>query len=87
MLADIHAAGRNLVQERLPDMRARFLDKGDFRLTAFAEAVAKTRSKLQPARSATDNDDVMQVALWPHWEHGLFGRRSLRFRLVHLEAF
>ncbi len=64
---EIHAAGGQLVQVRLPEMRARLLDQRDVRLAAPAELVAEPRRKLQPARAAADDDDAV--------------RRRTRFRL------
>ena len=61
--AEVHAAGGDLVQQRLPQVRALAVDQGDRGLAAPAELVAQPRGKLQPAGSAADDDDAMQLLL------------------------
>jgi hypothetical protein len=61
MAADIHAAGRDFVEQRLPQMGARLFDKRDIRKTMPPEAVAETCDELQPAGTAADYDDAVEV--------------------------
>ena len=59
---DVHAAGGDLVQQRLPDVRARALDERDLAPCRLrAELVAEPRRELEPAGAAADDDDVMQA--------------------------
>ena len=82
VLRRIHAAGRDLVQQRLPDMRARALDERDLRLLLAAELVAETRRQLQAAGAAADDDDVRQVAVIAdgHYPRRRGGGRHLSHR-------
>ncbi len=61
MAAGVHAAGRDLVQQRLPDVRARTVDQGDLGLALFAELVAELRRKLESTGAAADDDDLVQL--------------------------
>ena len=61
--ADVHAAGGDLVQQRLPDVRARALHQRDLGLALLAELVAEPRRELEPAGAAAHDDDVVQVAV------------------------
>ncbi len=56
----IHAAGRDFVQQRLPDVRARPIDERDLCLAASAELVAELRREFETAGAAADDDDVMR---------------------------
>lgn len=54
---DIHAAGRDLVQLRLPDMGAVALDQRNVELSLAAVFVAEPGRELQSARAAADDHD------------------------------
>ena len=54
--AQVHAAGGDLVQQRLPQMRAVLVDQLDLHLLAPAELIAEPGRKLQPARPSADDD-------------------------------
>ena len=70
----VHAAGRDLVQQRLPQMRARLVDERDVGLAAATELVAEPRRQLQAAGPAADHHDAVQAA------RRLGGRRLDRCR-------
>ena len=59
--AQVHAAGGDLVQQRLPQMGAALVDEGDVRALALAELVAQARGQLQSASAAADDDDAVQA--------------------------
>ena len=59
--AEIHAAGGDLVQQRLPQMRATAVDQRDVSLAASAELVAQPGDKLEPACPAADDDNAMRT--------------------------
>gem|GEM_PF-237435 len=59
--AEVHAAGGDFVQQRLPQVGARLIDERDRRLPSPAELVAEPRCKLQSARTAADYDDLVQA--------------------------
>src|SRR5262245_50371792 len=59
--ADVHAAGRDFMQQRLPQMRALFFDQRDGGFAASAELVAEPGDKFEPARTTADHDDLVQV--------------------------
>ena len=80
--ADVHAAGGDLVQERLPDVRARLLDERDLRLALASELVAEPGRELEAAGAAAHDDDVMQAVVGVHRHH----LRSGRIHLVHRRA-
>jgi hypothetical protein len=63
MVADIHAAGRYLMQKGFPDMGPGALDQRHLGFPAPAEPVPKLGHKLQSRRSSTDNDDVVKERL------------------------
>ena len=63
VLVDIHAAGRDLVQQRLPDVRPRFVDERDRRLAFLAQLVAERRGEFQTAGTAADHNDMRQFGL------------------------
>ena len=56
--AHVHAAVRQLVQMRLPEVRARALDQRYVRLVAPSQRVAELRRELEAARTAADDDDA-----------------------------
>jgi len=62
VLVHVHAAGRNLVQQRLPEMAAGAIHQSNSRstLAAATERVAEPRCQLQPGSAATDHDDLVQ---------------------------
>ena len=60
VVVEVHAAGRDLVQQRLPQVRARLVDQRDQRLLALAELVAQARGELEPAGASADDDDPVQ---------------------------
>ena len=59
--AEVHAAGGDLVQQRLPKMRAAPVDQRDVRLAAPPQPVAEPGHQLQPAGASADNDDAVQL--------------------------
>ena len=59
MVVEVHAAGGDLVQQRLPQMGARLLDQRDLGLAAPAQLVAQPSHQLEPAGAATHHDDAM----------------------------
>ncbi len=61
---EVHAARRDLVQQRLPQVRARLVDQCNVRLRALAQRVAEPGGELEPARAAADHDDAMRTASW-----------------------
>jgi hypothetical protein len=61
MDADIHAAGRDLVKMRFPEMRALLFDEFDSDLARLAEPVAKARRQFEAAGATADNHDPV----WP----------------------
>ena len=54
---DIHAPCGDLVQERLPHVRAAVIDKGDRKAALASESIAKAGRKLQASGSAAYYDD------------------------------
>ena len=72
--ADVHAPGGDLVQMRLPEMRALLLDQRDVRFLAPAKLVAELGCKLEAASAASHDDDPMQT--------GLLGQHALCHRAV-----
>ena len=60
VVVEVHAAGRDLVQQRLPQVRARLVDQRDQCLLAFAELVAQARGELEAAGASADDDDSVQ---------------------------
>jgi len=60
VMAEIHAAGGDLVQQRLPQMGARAIDQRDLGAVARAQPVAQPGRKLQPAGAATDDDNAVR---------------------------
>ena len=57
VLVHIHAAGRDLVQQGLPQMAAVAVDQRDAGHAALAEAVAETGREFEPRGAAADDDD------------------------------
>ena len=78
---DVHAAGRDLVQVRLPEVRARLLDQRDVRLLPLAERVAESRREFEAAGAAADDDDPMEAGAVVLVEKAVTGIRHRR-RLV-----
>ena len=72
----VHAAGGNLVQQRLPHVRARALDERDLGLVLAAELVAELGDELEPAGAAADDEDAVQARRARR--HGGGGRRAWR---------
>ena len=73
MHAQVHAAGGDLVQQRLPQVRTGLVEQLDLRLAAPAELVTEHGGKFQPARPATDDEDLVQV--------GFHGRQGMHLGL------
>ena len=72
---DVHAAGGDLVQMRLPEMRTRTLDQRDVGAPTSAERVAELRRELESAGTAADDDDAVQRSV----RHGIgFGQGTGR---------
>ncbi len=61
----VHAAGRDLVQQRLPHVRRVPVDERDLRHAAAAIAVAEARRERQAAGAAADDDDAMRECSVP----------------------
>ena len=59
VLIGIHAAGRDFVQQRFPQMRARAVDQRDASMTFASGRVAEPGCELEPARAAADNYDMV----------------------------
>jgi hypothetical protein len=57
----IHAAGRDFVQQRFPQMRATSVNKRDRGFVSLAEPIAEHCCKLKPACSAANNHDAVQL--------------------------
>ena len=57
----IQASRRELVQQRLPQMRAGLVDKRDVRQLVPAELVTKRGSEFEAGGTATDDDNVMKI--------------------------
>ena len=55
----VHAAGGHLVQQRLPQVRARAVDERDARPPLRAEPVAEAGGELESARAAADDHDAV----------------------------
>jgi hypothetical protein len=53
MVADIHAASRNLMQKRFPDMGPGAFDERHMGFLVAAKPVSQLGHKLQPCRTAT----------------------------------
>jgi hypothetical protein len=78
VLVDVHAAGRDLVQQRLPQVGAIAVHQRDLRL-AVAVAIPQRGGELEAAGSPAHDDDAMGHGLQAPRE----GRRS---RLKPLRA-
>ena len=68
--AEVHAAGRDLVQQRLPEVRALLSISVTSALPRLRQLVAEPRDQLEPARAAADHDDPVppegRVLVFPH---------------------
>ena len=58
--ANVHAACGELVQVRLPEVRARGLDQRDVRQLAATERIAEPGRELEAAGAAADDDDAVR---------------------------
>jgi len=56
----IHASGRDLVQQRLPQVRTALVEQLDLRPAAFAKTVAEPGGELQASRPSADDEDLLQ---------------------------
>ena len=59
MRVQIDRAGSDLVQVRLPEMRARLLDQRDLRHTAATQLVTQPSGQLEPACPTAHDHDAM----------------------------
>ena len=75
VVAHIHASGSDLVQQRLPQVRARTVDQGGLYFLALRKLVADARDELQARGSAAHDDDVMEQTRGLRGQ--LAGRRGL----------
>ena len=66
VLIGIHAAGRDFVQQRFPQMRARAVDQRDASMTFASGRVAKPGGELEPARAAADDYDMVDARCCRH---------------------
>src|SRR4051812_24133863 len=64
--AEIHAAGPDLMQQRLPQMGPILVDKGNVGLFAPTQLVAEPGHELQPAGAAADDYDAMEIGRLAH---------------------
>ena len=78
VVVDIHAAGRHLVQQRLPEMGARALDQRDIGPFALAQLVTQSGRQFQAGGTPADDDDVVQRVILP-LDAGAVLRRLWRF--------
>ena len=62
VVVQVHAAGRDLMQQRLPQMRARLVHQRDQRLAPLAQLVAQAGGELEAAGAAADDDDAVKSA-------------------------
>ena len=83
VLGRIHAAGRDRVQQRLPQMRAAALDQRDIGEASLAQPVAETGDKLETRRSAANDDDPVRMAVPMRRGHEI---QSSRWRGPALEV-
>ena len=60
MLAQVHAPGRNRMQQRLPQMGARTFNEGDARAGTPSHAVAEPGDELNPRGAAPDHHNAVQ---------------------------
>ena len=61
MVAQIHAARGDLVEMRLPEVRAFLFDEFDRRPALLAKAITETSRQFKASGAATDDDNFM----WP----------------------
>jgi hypothetical protein len=59
--AEIHAAGADFMQQRLPQMGPVLVDEGYVGPLVTTELVTEPGDELQPAGAATDDDDAMEI--------------------------
>ena len=59
MRVNIHAAGSDFMQQRLPEMGTIAVDQGDRGQTAPAKRIAQPGGQFQATCASTDNDDTM----------------------------
>ena len=57
----VHAPRRDLVQQRLPQVRRILIDERDVRAPATAEALSESRRQRQSAGAAADDDHAMDA--------------------------
>jgi hypothetical protein len=60
MVANIHAAGCYLMQERFPDMGPETLDERHLGFLVSAKPISQPGHKLQPCRTAANNHDLVK---------------------------
>ena len=75
VVAHVHASGGYLVQQRLPQVRARTVDQGGLYFLALGEFVADARYEFQSRGAAARDDDVVQRT--PGLRGRLAGQRGL----------
>jgi hypothetical protein len=63
VLAGVHAAGRDLMQQRLPNMGSGALHQRDARPPAASETIAEPSDELEPRSTTADHDDPLQGAV------------------------
>jgi hypothetical protein len=56
---DVHAARRDLVQQRLPQVRAAAVDERHVRFRPASVAIAQLRGELEAARAAAHHHDAV----------------------------
>ena len=59
MHISVHPPRRDLVQQRLPQMRSETVDQGNFGAAVLSELVAQPHGQRQAAGAAADNDDAV----------------------------
>ena len=63
VIADVHAAGRDLVQLGLPDVRALAVDQGDFGRAAAAELAAQSGGQFEATGTTADDHDAVRPSI------------------------
>jgi hypothetical protein len=63
MLGGIHAAGRDFMKQRLPEMGPGTLDKRNASLALGRQTVAKARYEFKSPGSSAHDDNMVQIAL------------------------
>jgi hypothetical protein len=79
---NVHAAGRDFVEQRFPQMGARLLHQGDVGAAGPTERIAEARDEFDPTGTAADHDDAMQVVARHDGAMRVVARRGFRRQLI-----